>query len=1211
MSNCILEQILNNTLKNIKFINMEYKYKGKAYNPIETLKLASASLKNLTDINIDKLKSIIDNLDLDSQSKMSTFLSDLKQAKDINNNLDILKVTNSEDNQDILSNAIAINNLVESINEYINKYKKNNLQILRNNDGYIKFNFTSLARNIGRMTMEKQGLKYVGKESDNYYTSLGSNILNKLAETGIIDINDNDVISTFDTIDLATGKKIRQTKNGITTGSVLENQRTVTFNNNIIDDKNIQELLKGNIISLEIEGKNIKIDSLFNMYNKLKSFYDTLNNRFKTIPKGYTEERLMNTFKFLNSLSVSKGLNKLFTPSNKTKIYKDINNEEYIKVKNRIRKEMDAITMNVDNVSEMVNDLEHKPFYIHKFYLDILSNLGKEWRLFVSKRKVEDKPFSQDAFINEHKWLKKAFKLDYDSGLEELTESDMGKRRTRKDTLFKLLEELSDPEWSADDNGKFHIIEFRGRNSRIYNALNVLNDNSDKVLTRHIIRHSLEPSEIKLFNDDEKHTLTKSGAVYLTLIYENLPSVIKKGHYKLDKDSFVNAIRDSIYNIDPNKKINLEKVFNKYFTNNSNLFALYSYINSNNKDKTININDLKNIVEYSVSSDDNFITNILALKGLHEILTNKNGIVITDLDIETDAKSSGVTINIAQEVGSENSKAEDMLEDLGLLGNNTKFKDTYMLILNKGKSILGLNNDTVEFDMINPDKVKIDIIPIIDDFKPNTPKYETTKKIWLYLVNELNINERDLLKKPTMTVGAYSQSAYNSARGDTSTVIAEAFINKLYNNKEINTKIFTDLLGILNTNNNKNNTTLVKAFGNEAIVELNKKLSKNEDISGWIKDNIIDSKTGMSKIKELFTDNIASLLSKVADNVLNEGVFKRNKTQLQEIFNEINDLFGLSSGKFNTNMFYMADILRVYNYINEEHLSIEEATEKAIEDSFVKDKEGNYTGRIRHKYLQPLLSEREGMDTKTGLTKSVLIPNVYALLVSTTHSLDFNILVEATNTFKKLIGEEEFKKLNVSLIHDAVILPFKYQPIYNRAYNQAFIDINTKIDKSFIYYKSMEILLNKELNNDTLEPDKRDKINKLLDTIKKYKEERLNILNKRKEIFKNINVSGKIFEPDSIYEYKETEEEKFKLINKREFINLDEIKNEVLSEINNLKGRPPKYIQNIKNATSVDEIVKELLNGIQQENNNKLVKRLSNNTKILKLLGKLQKICEG
>jgi len=1209
MSNCILEQVLNNVLENIKFIDTEYKYKGKAYDPVEALNIASASLKDLTDANIDKLKSIIDNLDLDSQSKMSTFLMDLKQAKDINNNLDILKVTQSENNQDILSNAIAINNLVESINEYINKYKKNGLQVLKNNEGYIKFNYTTLARNIGRMTMEKQGLKYEGKNSDNYYTSLGSDILNKLAETGVIDINNNDVISTFDTINLATGKKIRQTKNGITTGSVLENQMTVTFNNNIVDDKNVQELLKGNIITLKVDGKDIKVDSLFDMYNKLKNFYEPLSGKFKSIPENYTEEQLMNTFKFLNSLSVSKGLNKLFTPSNKTKIYKDTNSEEYTKVKDRIRKEMDAITMDVDNVSEFVNDLEHKPFYIHKFYLNMLSNLGKDWRDFVASRKSEDKPFSQDAFINEHKWLKKAFKLNYDSGLEELTESDMGKRRTRKDTLFKLLEELSDPEWHLeDDNGKFHIIEFRGRNSRIYNALNVLNDNSDKILTRHIIKHSLEPSKIKLFNDDEEHTLTKSGATYLSLIYENLPAVIKDGANKLDKDDFLDVIRKSIFNSKPGEEINLSKVFKQYFSNNPNLSNLYTYINSN---IDITTSDLKNIVEYSVSPEDNFITNMLSFKGIYEILNHDNGIVTTDLDIESDAKSSGVTINIAQEVGSENSKAEQTLEDLGILGKNTKFTDSYRLILDKVKSILNLNNNNIEFDMLNPSKIKLDTVPAIEGFKPNSPKYEVVKKVWSYLTNDLKIDERNLMKKPTMTVGAYSQSYYNSARGDTSTVIAEAFIKKLYNNKEINTKIFTDLLDVLKNDN----TSLVKAFGNEELAKVNDIINGNntdgETLEQWIKRVIIDNKTGMSKIKTLFTDNIASFLAKVSDNVLNESIFKKNKIQLQDVFNNIDNLFGLGSGKFNTNMFHMADILRVYNYINKEDLSIEEATEKAIEDSFVKDKNGNYTGRIRHKYLQPLLSEREGMDTKTGLTKSVLVPNVYSLLVSTTHALDFNILVEATNTFKKLIGEEEFKKLNVSVIHDAVILPFKYQHIYNRAYNQAFIDTMTKLDKSFIYYKSMEALLNKELNNPNIEPEKVEEINKLLDTIKEYKQERLNILNKRKEIFKNINVSGKIFEPDNIYEYKETPEESFKNITEKEFINVEELKSEILKEIDNRPGNKPGYIKNITNATSVDEIVNELLNGIKKEKNNELVERLSNNDKILTLFGKLQKMCEG
>ena len=271
---------LKELLANIKLIDYTYKYKKKAYNPV---KIINNYIKDWLDVNKpNNFKELfIDTdgnfkLDLFSVANLSTLDDIISFTKENKLNTDLLKdsdfIVNIDKDTTLsisgsMQKAIAIDFLLKSIPEYINKAKKNYLNVdkhLRDSEGNIKFNKNQLAYVIGREIYLKSGLVVTGKDRVNIYLTKGLDILNKLESTGIIKTKKG-YIQTFNMFNTEGGKfgygDLKDIKE-------LPDKDITVFNTEYFTD-NINKLL---------QGRRVKIDN--KTYNNIYDYYSYIKEKY-------------------------------------------------------------------------------------------------------------------------------------------------------------------------------------------------------------------------------------------------------------------------------------------------------------------------------------------------------------------------------------------------------------------------------------------------------------------------------------------------------------------------------------------------------------------------------------------------------------------------------------------------------------------------------------------------------------------------------------------------------------------------------------------------------------------------------------------------------------------------------------------------------------------------------------------------------------------
>jgi hypothetical protein len=1198
MGTCIvnLKKELKKTLVNIKLLNYKDKLKRKAYNPLILAdevnrvfssgsheKFSSDLLNNTFSFDLFSLTSMSSlkrNLEYTFTNKLDTDLLFDKNDKDITYKLKVDDKESIYALPSVYKRGITISSLLSSIPEYINKAKKaygaNYKDEIVNSEGKIKFNANGLAYIIGREIHNKAGIVLSGEQRDITYKNVGMSILKDLENKGLITLTEKDSIPVFNMINIKDNTRFSSGRGTDKTSTHIEGT-SVTFNS--IGSEKLDKLLAGE----SIKYNNKKINSLYEYHNELKK--ELAGNPEASVNKD------LNT---VNQLILATNLGSIFTPMNTAIIYNKLED-----IPEHIRKnlEIENSSMSLFNfdknkeqltntdIADAVKEMESKPYYIRKEYLDILKLMAKEWRDFTTNvlqgKEPIDEPntnytsFSIQAFLNYRPIYKNIFKISLadENGIYNTTsedkESNIGKTKTRTYALFNILNELDKSmknDLDLHKTGSFYKMFFRGANARIYNALIALNEEGDKVISRNIIQRSLKPNEFNAFSKEGK--LSYNANAYITSMVEQLPKEIQGLFTKNVISKLLNKPKeekDSIA-IHLEKILREEKVSSETRNTFMELFAEFnSYYNVDDKQK---LNFLKKY--HSKYPHTNITHTLNAFMMLQDLLNSPQGKINSTFDIESDASASGINISVFNEYGSNNIEAKTMLEKLSLVGDNIdkepEVKGFYEAILDTINSFSKESNNNNEnlttAEIIEQQgEIKESIEDSFNSFKnsernPNgKEKLKVAKELWNLFTDKLHINQRNLVKPPTMTVGAYKQSIYNAAKGDTVDILVDSLLsNILDKNNKITDNGIDTIQEILKK--------VIPTLSENEISTLNKYLPKevkdikSDEIVGTLLDKLLDEKTPKETIKKIYNTmfnsegkarsfistllvpNLATLLAETAHHVLQQKIFAKDTSELNSIFKKVDALFGINKPKIKTNLkiMQMVDPGLVVALLNKEEINSNNLISKideVIDNIFTK-----YPSKANLKLLQ----KKEGIDPETQITQAVMLPNFPTLEVSSIHAIDTAILGKAFKDFKKYIidteGEEQWNSFNISTIHDALSSPAKYQDKIKEIYTKAEYDILSKIDRSLLYYKSTLYQLNKIDDNNLNETQKLE-LNSLKEELNTYIKSRENtLLNRYKSLF-NIDITkikDRLMGSDITEEFNDIKEE----INKLDWENITE-----------------------------------------------------------------------
>ena len=1129
MSECTLHTFdkLKEFLKDVRFIDYKNKYKQKSHSPYELAHIVSdvISKKDTNELQnsiFDKEPdgTISYKYDTLTTASMSSLVLNLEYA--FKNNLKLDLLTNGEPTK--LNNGlsttllppsykrgIAISNLLNSISEYVNKaknaYGDDYRDHISHDNGALKFNANNIAHLIGREITTKSGFIYTGKDRYSKYLKIGYDILNELQKDDFIKITENDQIPVFNMFNAKENKRygIYTKSNDDVNLKDIKTIKGTSVSFNSTGSKIIDSLLKGE----PTKYKDKKINNIYDLYTVLKNEQEGSNS--------ITNEKELT---LANQLVIATNLGSVYTPFNEAKVYTDKN---AIPEEQRKNVENDLSTMKLYNhlknddgledidLAKTAKDMESKPYYIRKEYLEILKIMANQWKDYITTQIQSHKPFSIKSFLNTDvgSQYKSLFKIDlkddtgvYKSTYEDL-ESDIGKERTRTLAVFNVLNELNkNPE--LQESGRFYKMFFRGANARIYNALISLNEEGDKVISRNIIQRVNEPMELNTFDNNGK--LSYGMNTFITNMKNLLPNDISQ---YID-NKFIQSL------IDNQDKTYAEKVdlLKKSKLSNTKLSKLLTDLLNfknllNSKDDHIekdkNIQTLVNNIS-SLYANENITHTINGVLMFNDLFNMKDNKINTTFSTEVDARSSGLTLAITNSLG-QSEEAYNFLGSTGILNNKNKpdVEGGYEYVLDNINRLFTKDNSSSDAESLlqahNGETSKIEPAggSELKSFKNEAgkEKLKVAQSLWDYFTKDLNMNARNIIKSPTMTTSVYQQEVHNAAKGEVSKRIVKELKNKVFdkhneideNGVKILQHIFTQTFDLLD---NKDKNTILSMLGDTVKQQENKNMLLKNDSKDTqniidIYNDIADNKKFNTFVTTLIKNNLSLFLSEESKAAF-EPMFSKDLDQLKGAYDKLESLFGMQ-GILGTDLskFKMIDPSLAYKIVNSmEGKDSGSNLENAIEQIY------NNKGYTEKSYLS-LTSFREAIDPDTGITAQIELPNRNTLTVSSIHALDATLLGKTLQDFKKIIPENEWNNFNVSTIHDAMITHSKYAKTLMDLYTKNYYDLASKIDRSLLFYKTIRIEL-----DSIKEPN--EEVNKFKTKLDALINERKQVLNNRKSI---------------------------------------------------------------------------------------------------------------